>query len=134
MRWRAAALTLMCLAAVLPGSLRAADDQAVFACNYTIELSIDGSAGVITHQDRVRNNSHIPIYLQDYQLRLGISTATEDSALVEIFVLEHSDNTWREIYPQPVSFEATLGAPTEFSYRDEFLEIEIALIVSLLSP
>ncbi len=126
-------LSLLMILPAWSDSVRAADEEIVFACNYTIRLTIDGIAGAITTQSRVRNNSHIPINLRDYELRLGASSTDTDMALVKVTILERADDTLREIYPRPLSFEAPLGAPTEFSYRDEFLEIEIALIVSVLS-
>ncbi len=120
----------MVLLAGAPGGPAAADDPRIFACNYTVSLRMDDDSFVVTLQSRVRDGSHIPIDAEDVQLRMRVSTAAPDKALIELILLEPTDEGWVEIYPKPLSFETAFGEPTEFSYRDDIAEIEVALIVS----
>ena len=108
----------------------AAEDSRVFACNYTVSLKVDGESFVVTLQTRVRDGSHIPIDAQDVRLRMRVSTASTEKALIELILLERTNSGWAEIYPEPPSFETTLGEPVEFNYSDDIAEIDVALIVS----
>ena len=125
-----AAILLIAIAWSLPS---VADDERVFACNYTVSLTMDGESFVVTQQSRVRDGSHIPVDAQDVRLRMKLSAEGRERVRVELTLLERSGSSWIEIYPQPLSFEATHGEPGEFSYEDDIAAIDIALIVSLVS-
>ncbi len=133
MRLSAYAGAILLFVIVWPLTART-DDARVFACNYTVSLTVDDQSFLVTQQSRVRDGSHIPIDAQDVRLRMRFSANGDAEVLIELILLEPSDMGWTEIYPAPLSFEATHGEPVEFSYEDDIVRIEIALIVSEQAP
>ncbi len=125
-----AAILLFAIPWALPS---VADDQRVFACNYTVSLTMDETNFIVTQQARVRDGSHIPIDAQDVRLRMNFSAAGDERVLIELVLIERTDSGWTEIYPEPLSFEITHGEPAEFSHEDDIAEIDVALIVSVAS-
>ncbi len=125
-----AAILLLVIAWALPS---AADDQRIYACNYTVSLTMDKANFIVTQQARVRDGSNIPIDAQDVRLRMNFSAAGDERVLIELVLLERTDSGWAEIYPEPPSFEIAHGEPAEFSHEDDIAEIDVALIVSVAS-
>ncbi len=126
----AASILLVAIVWSLPS---AAEDGRVYACNYTVSLTMDAASFIVTQQSRVRDGSHIPIDAQDVQLQMKLSAAGDERVLVELILLERTESSWVEIYPEPLSFELTHGEPAEFSHEDDIARIDVALIVSVSS-
>lgn len=107
------------------------DVDLVFACNYSLELTLDDGVFELSNHSRVRNGHAIPFDLQrKYKLEMKLSSHAADKVKVELIFSEKSDGTWYSTYAEPPSFVANLGNPTEFSMSDDFVEIDLALIVS----
>lgn len=127
------AITCLLLAYSLTAIATTDDGRIVFACNYTVSVTIDGKEFEVSHQDRVRSGSYIPLHLEDYVLALRIISAADDSAIVELVLSEESNGKKTEIYTSPPSFSAKLGMPVDFQHSDAIAQFDVSLIVSRLS-
>lgn len=117
-----------------PDGTFASDDAVVFGCNYSLSASIDGRDFSVSHQDRVRSGSTIPIHLEDYLLQLRITAAPSRAARIELILSAKTADGWHRVYASPPTFTADLGVPVDFRYDDDVASFEISLIVSTLEP
>jgi hypothetical protein len=114
--------------------LFAEDSSAVFGCNYTLSVDINGRAFSVSHQNRVKDGGVIVFNLQNYLLELRINEGDSQSAIVELVLSEETADGWHRIYTDPLSFRVHLGLPAKFEHNDDIAKLDVDLIVSKLAP
>ena len=125
--WLGVLLTIAATATV------AADkSDIVLGCNYDLELTIDGAAYHVTHRDRVRSGSAIAFDFGRRRADLKISSISAESYKVEFSIYEQSQDRWYQVNATDPSFEADFGVPTEFEWAGDGIELQVALMVSVM--
>ncbi len=107
-----------------------AQSEAIYACNYTFDVSIEGNAFEIQQQSRVRDGHSVPFNLQNQRLELRVTRLQDTSIRVDFPLFERMGTGWHASYPEPPGLEVNLGAPTEWTHVDDIMHIRLSIICS----
>ncbi len=115
---------------VLSVSSANASTDVVFACNYGVDLTIDGETHSVSSRSRVRNGSAIPFDFNDHRLELRVTEIDTDAVRIDVLLAEEVDRIWQTIYPEPPHLRLSIGGKTNWTRIDDILQLQLSMICS----
>lgn len=110
-----------------------AEEQIVLAANYSLDLTAGDQFYTVQSRDQVRSGNEIPIELQNFKIGLRISESKGEEFLLRLHVYEKTDTGWYQINVPAPEFRGTFAAPAEINWRSDDIEVNLAIVVSILS-
>lgn len=110
------------------------DDAPVYASNYDVLLRADGNSWQVRSRARVYDGHAIPVELGPFRVDVAVAGREEGFATIELRLFEKSGGEWHRISAQDLSFPAQLGTPVEFAWNGAGLELDVAVVLSMLDP
>ncbi|MEM7430532.1 MAG: hypothetical protein AAF351_01205 [Pseudomonadota bacterium] len=117
---------------LLFASNSAASPDVIFACNYGVDLTVDGAAYSVSSRSRsrVRDTSTIPLNFQNHRLKLRVTEIENDAIRIDILLAEEIDGVWQNVYPEPPHMEVSLGGTTNWTRVDDIMQLQLSIICS----
>jgi transcriptional regulator of NAD metabolism len=105
---------------------------AVFRSNYDVVLTVEGNRYHAQSRAQVRDGHAIPVQFHDYRIEIAISSVSDEEYSVVVNILENSRGSWYQLNDSSLSFEGGFGIPVEYRWSSAGVELDIAIIVSVL--
>ncbi len=115
--------------ATVPSYVSAA---AVFRSNYDVVLTVEGNRYHAQSRAQVRDGHAIPVQFHDYRIEMAISSVSDEEYSVVVNILENLRGSWYQLNDSSLSFEGGFGIPVEYRWCSAGVELDIAIIVSVL--
>ena len=106
--------------------------EVVFRSNYDVILTVEGNRYHSQSRSQVRDGHAIPIVFHDYRIELAVSSATDEKFSVVVTIFEYLRGSWYQMDIDSLSFEGGFGIPVEYRWNSARIELDIAIVVSVL--
>lgn len=106
--------------------------EVVFRSNYDVILTVEGNRYQSQSRAQVRDGHAIPIVFHDYRIELAIFSASDEKFSVVVTVFEILQGNWYQMDIDSLSFEGGFGIPVEYRWNSARIELDIAIVVSVL--
>ncbi len=106
--------------------------EVVFRSNYDIILTVEGNRYQSQSRAQVRDGRVIRIVFHDYRIELAVSSASDEKFSVVVTVFEILQGNWYQMDIDSLSFEGGFGIPVEYRWNSARIELDIAIVVSVL--
>ena len=115
--------------ATVPSYVSAA---AVFRSNYDVVLTVEGNRYHAQSRAQVRDGHAIPVQFHDYRIEIAISSVSAEEYSVAVNVFENLRGSWYQVNDDGLSFGGGFGIPVEYRWSIAGVELDIAIVVSVL--
>ena len=115
--------------ATVPSYVSAA---AVFRSNYDVVLTVEGNRYHAQSRAQVRDGHAIPVQFHDYRIEIAISSVSDEKYSVAVNVFENLRGSWYQVNDDGLSFGGGFGIPVEYRWSNAGVELDIAIVVSVL--
>lgn len=115
--------------ATVPSYVSAA---AVFRSNYDVVLTVEGNRYHAQSRAQVRDGHAIPVQFHDYRIEIAISSVSDEKYSVAVNVFENLRGSWYQVNDDGLSFGGGFGIPVEYRWSIAGVELDIAIVVSVL--
>lgn len=115
--------------ATIPSYVSAA---AVFRSNYDVVLTVEGNRYHAQSRAQVRDGHAIPVQFHDYRIEIAISSVSDEKYSVAVNVFENLRGSWYQVNDDGLSFGGGFGIPVEYRWSNAGVELDIAIVVSVL--
>lgn len=106
--------------------------EVVFRSNYDVILTVEGNRYHSQSRAQVRDGHTIPIVFHDYRIELAIFLASDEKFSVVVTVFENLRGSWYQMDIDSLSFEGGFGIPVEYRWNRARIELDIAIVVSVV--
>ena len=105
---------------------------AVFRSNYDVVLTVEGNRYHAQSRAQVRDGHAIPVQFHDYRIEMAISSVSDEKYSVAVNVFENLRGSWYQVNDDSLSFGGGFGIPVEYRWSSAGVELDIAIVVSVL--
>ena len=109
----------------------------VFITNYDVTLTVDKNQPMHIQNNsiKVRSGNTIPyVELGRYKVELRLSEQSPNRFSVDAAIFEKEKHDLRQISFDMPTYESELGIPLQFSWNSGDVLLDVALVVSIVSP